>query len=226
MLELNQYQDRYEASTELARIITRELKLSARQTGVASLVVPGGSTPELFLQMLAAQKLEWGKIKIATTDERQVPLDHHRSNARLIKRCFLDRLRIKPKFIALDYMQELPQLAAQIDAEILPATSCVLGMGNDAHTASLFPGFSNGWLNPDSPQSLAVVVPDGGLEARITMTASALLQSRHLHVLIFGARKLEVLQQAASAGNDPAQPISCILHHARTTVQVHYAPDV
>ena len=100
-----------------------------------------------------------------------------------------------------------------------PLDVAVLGMGEDAHTASLFPGAPGYARAIATDQRLAWVVPDTAPHARISFTLSALLASRELLLAIAGESKLAVYWQAAAA-RDEALPISLVLHQDQTPVSV------
>ena len=101
---------------------------------------------------------------------------------------------------------------------LLPADLCILGMGEDKHTASLFPGSAE--LGPaiaaNAPGALPVVAPDG--ERRVTLTCQALGRSRSLHLLIDGPAKRAVLAEARQETDPLVSPVSAFLDAAH----VHY----
>lgn len=103
-------------------------------------------------------------------------------------------------------------------------------MGEDAHTASLFPGVAAlpAALAADAAEDAFAIVPDPlPPEApfpRITLGLARLLRARSLHLLVTGARKREVLR-AAQAAHDPLRmPIAAVLHAPDTTVHIHWSP--
>ena len=151
-------------------------------------------------------------------DERWVDGEHTRSNSRLIRRHLL-----KDKAAAADYIDlytgdPAPEdatdgLAARL-ADQLPITVVLLGMGNDMHTASLFPGadrLAEG-LAADAPLVLPIRA-EGAEEPRITLTRPALADAMNLHVLIMGPEKREALEKAQKL--DPLEaPIRAFLDNA------------
>ena len=113
----------------------------------------------------------------------------------------------------------LEGLAAGV-AAVLPLSCCVLGMGEDMHIASLFPGAVGlaAALAADAPPLKAVRAPGTG-EPRVTLTAPVLNASLHIHLLIAGAGKRAALDRAARCGRDTDAPVRVILNAAA----IHYA---
>lgn len=180
--------------------------LNAVQTrGVFHLALSGGGTPEPFYIRLVTdpkfRMLPWEKTHVWLVDERRVPLTHEKSNYKMIAESLLDHVPMKSRNkhpVAVDdadpghaYEREL---IGTFENGVEPILDFVLlGMGDDGHTASLFPG-SRGlnenvrWvINNDGP---GVVPPD-----RVTMTYRLINGARHVGVLCVGAKKLPTLQR-------------------------------
>ncbi|MEM7320662.1 MAG: 6-phosphogluconolactonase, partial [Pseudomonadota bacterium] len=156
-------------------------------------------------------------------DERCVPPGHERSNARLItERLLVDRAsaaRFLPLYVESATPEEsIPQVEAALAPE-LPLSVLVLGMGEDMHTASLFPGMPGleAALASDAP-ILAVARPDSQPETRVTLTGPVLNGALSKHLLIFGSAKRSVLESAISKPPEEA-PISGVLDG----ITVHWA---
>lgn len=197
--------------------------LAAR--GSASLAVPGGTTPAPFLERLADAPLDWPRIAVLLTDERFVPEDDPRSNTALLRRTLLKgpaaRARLVPMTLPGPAPEHVVPRLVQGVEEILPLDACVLGMGTDMHTASLFPGADRlaFALSPDAPPVLALRAP-GVAEARITLTLPVLRGARALFLLITGADKRSALARAMAEGPAEAAPVRAVLDRA----EVLYAP--
>ncbi len=222
-MKLIEYTSQQAAAEGLSQIVSKQLQSCIAQRGMSSLAVPGGTTPGPFLQQLAQKPLDWGKINITTTDERQVGMDHERSNARLIKQNLLINDAISNSFFALNQGLSLAQLRQQFRHYFVPLDVCVLGMGDDGHTASLFPGVDADLISPYAQHLIEEVQPPGDLEARFTLTARALLMAKHIHILIHGAGKKQVLDLTLKPGEVVQMPVRCIWRHADTRAVVHYA---
>ena len=184
-----------------------------------TLAVPGGTTPWPFLRALSAAPLPWADIAVTLTDERMVPPDHERSNAKRLREALLTGAAAAADFIA----PTAPDAEGRI-AAALPLRVCVLGMGTDGHTASLFPGADQlaAALAAGAPALAAINAP-GAPEPRLTLSAEALLSAEDIHLLITGPEKLTTLAAALEDGPETAMPIRAIFRRARKPVQIHYA---
>ncbi|MGB3138131.1 MAG: 6-phosphogluconolactonase [Nodosilinea sp.] len=184
-----------------------------------TLALAGGSTPKPLYSSLAEQALPWEKLYVFWGDERYVPLDNSTSNAGMAKAAWLDRVPIPP-----DHILITPTLgddpvasASQYDAMVksvfggLQGTSpdqipefdiILLGMGDDGHTASLFPHTA-----ALAVADRLVTVGSKGGDPRITFTAPLINNSRQVLFLVAGADKQSALAQVfAASGDDSLYP--------------------
>ncbi|MEL6296886.1 MAG: 6-phosphogluconolactonase, partial [Pseudomonadota bacterium] len=164
----------------------------------ASFVVPGGTTPGPIFDSLCAANLDWDRVHVMLSDERWVPEDHDRSNAKLLKEhLFVDRAAAA-RFLPFHVAGETPESAApklsQALAPEMPISLLLLGMGADMHTASLFPGADKlaEALDANAPPLLPMRAP-GAPEPRLTLTAPVLTAAARLHLLITGEEKRAAL---------------------------------
>lgn len=211
----------------LARAIASDLARAIAARGSALLAVSGGRTPLKFFRALAQQSLPWDKVTITLVDERWVAPTHERSNAALVLANLLHGDAAAARFVplyesgVLDPEHGLAAVSARIGKLALPFDAVVLGMGDDGHTASFFPGGDHLAAALDARGKALVLpmrAPDAG-EPRITLTLPVLVDARSLYVHVEGTRKREVLR-AAESGD--ALPISAVLHHAHTPVQIYW----
>jgi 6-phosphogluconolactonase len=207
------------ASAALAEEIAIRLRAAIALRGLASLAVPGGTTPAAFLDALGRYALDWTRVVVTLTDERWVPERMPDSNAGLVARTLLryggSRATFRPLYVpGLLPEDALPEIERRFAAMPWPLDAVVLGMGLDGHVASLFPGA------PPSPVDARVATargPDG--RPRVTLTAAALACARNLYVLTHGRRKRLALEAALE---DPrgALPVRAVLaaHSGRTVL--------
>jgi 6-phosphogluconolactonase len=182
-------------------------------TGRFTLALSGGSTPRAAYALLAseafARQVEWGRVQVLWGDERCVRPDDPRSNYRMAKEALLDRVPIPPPQIhrirgeddpeqaAGDYERELRVLLAS-EQYPHPERSegspdlVLLGLGDDGHTASLFPGQPA--VHETERWVVAVPAPTGNLW-RVTLTPAVLNLARNVTFVVSGARKAERLEQ-------------------------------
>jgi 6-phosphogluconolactonase len=186
-----------EASAALADQVAANLQDSIHRRGGASLAVPGGTTPGEFLGALGARPLDWPRVTVLLTDERWVAPDHPRSNTALVDRTLGARgrpYRWYPLWRAgVAPREAVALLEADAGAATFPLDVAVLGMGDDGHVASLFPGDETGFADA---ASRFVAVRGPGDEPRVSLSAAVLARAREVYVLLRGAAKLEVLQRA------------------------------
>ena len=217
----------------IASHLADALRAAIAARGQASLAVSGGKSPIPVFEALRAQDLDWARVTVVLVDERIVPHDHADSNTALVRRHLLQGAAAAARF--LPFFGELP---AQFNAEVLdtlaadaesriaelpwPLDVAVLGMGEDAHTASLFPGAAGYARAIATGQRLAWVVPDTAPHARLSFTLSALLAARELLLSIAGDTKVVVYRQAALS-RDEALPISLVLHQDQAPLSVWIA---
>ena len=219
---LQTYPDRAALMAGLASVMVKELA-SALRNGPATLSVPGGTTPGPVFDALSVADLDWARVFVLLNDERWVGEDSPRSNTRLLRERLLQRKAAAATLLPLyapapqpeDKLDEL----AQGIAPHLPVTVLLLGMGNDMHTASLFPGADHliQALSPDAPVLMALRADAAG-EPRITLSARVLQAAHHIHILITGPEKRQALDRAQTLPPELA-PIRTVLDQAT----VHWA---
>ncbi len=222
-MEFHEYPDREMMMLRLAQRISSELGESLRANGRATLSVPGGTTPGPVFDTLSGVDMDWSQVCVVLNDERWVAEDNPRSNTRLLRERLLRAKAAPAKLIPLRADTPTPEEA--LDGLInglvphLPISVLLLGMGEDMHTASLFPGADNleAALAADARPLMAMRAEAAG-EPRITLTAPVLRAALRVHVLITGAAKRAAIERAAKLSPREA-PIACVLDQA----QVHWA---
>ncbi|MEP1216310.1 MAG: 6-phosphogluconolactonase [Marinobacter sp.] len=183
----------------VARHLAERLLIAPR----ASLVVSGGSTPLPFFEALREKPLDWARIDVLLADERWVPETDGASNTRLVRENLLQGPASEARYLALKQPGKTPAdgLAA-VEAALadlhLPLDVLILGMGNDGHTASLFPDAPelDQALDPESAAIVSPMTPPSQPQERITLTLRALSQAGLTALHLKGDDKLETLQAA------------------------------
>ena len=181
-MKLIEYPDRDLMALDLADMLASELKTALGNHEEVALAVPGGTTPGPIFDALCAAELDWARVRVLPTDERWVPEDDARSNARLIRERLLVGPAAEAVFLPLYARAERPEdVLAELESPLvplLPLSVVLLGMGADMHTASLFPGAPGlaEAMAPDAP-ILSVLRPEGQPEIRISLSARVLQQS-------------------------------------------------
>ncbi|HLQ14039.1 MAG TPA: 6-phosphogluconolactonase [Steroidobacteraceae bacterium] len=216
----------------LAAAIAAQLRAALVRRGAASLVVSGGRTPLLMFAQLARHALDWTRVHITLADERWVGSDDPASNEGLVRATLLRGAAAQARFQGLKNAAATPAAGALQAWEALgvlprPFDVVVLGMGEDGHTASLFPG------DPQLPAGLDADLPPGCLEMhapaapqlRLSLNLSALLDARRIVIQIQGAPKWQVYQRARAAGEEAELPIRAIFRHSTVPLDVYWCPD-
>lgn len=194
-----------------------------------SLAVSGGRTPLGLFFQLAASAVPWTHVAVTLVDDRWLPQYHADSNAGLVRRALLQGEAAQARWLPLvpaeasGEPQNVGAGETGLDGLPWPLQVCVLGMGNDGHTASLFPCAKEtaAALAEDAPP-LVAVRPTSAPYARVSLSLPPLAAARHLYLHIVGEQKLEVLRQALAGGS---LPIARVLAAARGEVAVHWSPD-
>ncbi|MGY2291948.1 6-phosphogluconolactonase [Pseudomonas sp. SDO528_S397] len=211
----------------LANDVAEQLRTAISARGEAVLVVSGGRSPVAFFEHLAKQGLDWSKVTITLADERWVPVEHADSNAGLLKKHLLQGPAAKARFLSLySVAANLEDAAEQADrllAELPAIDVLVLGMGDDGHTASLFPGSPNlaDALASDGTRRcwpmLAPTVP----HQRLTMSRALLATARYTVLSVSGSSKLNTLSAALASDDVAAMPVRAFL---QPTLEIYWCP--
>lgn len=228
MYQLNEFSSREVLDNQLAQDIAKTLESAVAEKGQASIAVSGGSTPKGLFKQLSAMDLPWSKIVVTLADERWVDFDSSDSNTRLVHENLLQDKASEATFFHIkqgetlteDVLSELNQKAT----EILPFDVLILGMGEDGHTASLFPcsaeikqGFT-----PDA-EPLLVVQPTTAPHQRISFSYAYLAKSQNTILHICGQSKKDVLNQALTNNDHFEMPIRAFLHDENVSTTIYWA---
>lgn len=230
-LRLQRDADPAAQAVSLATAVAAQLRSAIAMRGEASLVVSGGRTPAAMFARLAREVLDWSRVQITLADERWVGFDHPASNERLVHAELLRDAAAAARLIGMKNDAETPHAGAahawqMISAMPRPFDLVLLGMGDDGHTASLFPGSAElvAGLDAATPGCLGVR-PGGAPFARLTLNLAALLDARQICIQIVGTQKWQVYEQACKPGDVAAMPVRAILRQSRVPVAVYWCPE-
>ena len=190
---------------ELEDALLQDIKLLISEDitkfGKATILLSGGSTPSGLYRKLSSTQLDWSKVIVGLVDERFVENSSDYSNEKLVKTCFLINEAKNATFIpmifsadneALNLLRTNESYAVFNDASVI-----ILGMGEDGHTASLFPKDSDSNKAMDSEQNIYFTNSPINPTRRITCTPKLLLSSKNIFLMLTGENKKEVLFSAA-----------------------------
>ncbi len=233
-VEEHRFEDRDRLIDAVYRQITAVLEQALAQKSRASLAASGGSTPLPLYRRLAAAPLDWSRVDVALVDERWVDTGDDSSNERLLRENLLRGNASAAAFTGMKNDHPDPfagedQCNLAYAALEPPFDVCLLGMGSDGHTASLFPAARG------LPEALTRAAHCAAIEARrsavtgdnlarMTLTPWSILQSRRLILLFTGEEKWAVYRQACRADATAELPVSLFIHQDRVRLEVYWAP--
>lgn len=188
---------------KLADAVAERLKQALDTRERASLAVSGGSTPKPFFEKLREKPLDWSRIDITLADERWVPTDSADSNERLLRETLLQGPAAAARFVGMKQRHDSANAGQPLAEEALaelawPLDVLVLGMGNDGHTASLFPDA------PEIDRALDVSLADRCMalhpasqsQARLSLTRATLENAGWIALHLKGQDKLDTVMAA------------------------------
>lgn len=211
-IQLNAFSSTQYLDQALSGFVAEKLRQGITERGAASLAVSGGRTPAGFFQALSQAGLDWSRVTITLVDERCVEEESPYSNTRSVRTHLLQANAAAACFLPLylpgdksnDANKRLSCLPDRFDA-------VVLGMGEDGHTASIFPNSPQREAALHHPAAALLVEGEAPVRHRITLSARRLLATRQLILHITGENKWQILGRALNAP-DPVLPISHFLH--------------
>ena len=228
-MDLFEFENTSAQDAELVSKVVDLLSMAIEQHGSASLVVSGGRTPKGFFHLLSQEFLDWSKVTVTLADERWVDADHKDSNEKLVQENLLINEACVARFVALKNSATSAQAGeTSIDQDLSAIgrfTLVILGMGDDGHTASLFPGSEalNIGLDMESGRQCLAVQPLDAPHERMSMTLPRLLDSEQIIVHISGENKGKVLAMADGGDDRFELPIRSVLQQTITPVSVYWA---
>jgi 6-phosphogluconolactonase len=200
-----------ETAEDVAQAACRQILNAAKSAisehGKFKLVLAGGSTPEKVYRLLAESNADWANWTIYYGDERCLPADHQDRNSLMTSQVLLDKVAIPASQIFTMPAELGPEVAAdRYKVAVAKAGTfdmVLLGMGEDGHTASLFPGHQH----PQDELVHAVYNSPKPPPERVSISAKALSNTHELIFLITGANKQEAVQLWRSGADLPVASI-------------------
>lgn len=223
--QLHQFASQQACNQALAHKLADCIRQTLQTRDQAPLLLPGGRTPAGVLAELKQQDLPWADIAISPTDERWVTQESAQSNVQMLRRALPQALVLDPRLA--DSAEQSSVAWAQALQANVPFAATLLGMGNDGHIASLFPGMPQ--LIPalalDTPPSALVGLAPDEPKVRLSLNLPMLAATTWIGLLVFGQDKRQMLDRVLA--KDPttqALPIYHLLWHLPVAVHIYWAP--
>lgn len=224
-----EFEGKEELAQQLAENVADNLQIALSIKGKAMLAVSGGSTPISFFKALAKQSLDFNKITLIMVDERWVATDDKDSSERLLHEAFAG-VNVEIFSLAPQQGENVHDGAARLDTELkaidFAPDITILGMGDDGHTASLFPNHETiaEALDPSNENMIiAITNSPKPPNERVSLTYSAIIRSQKIILHITGKAKLDKFKKAAQSLNVNALPISAFINQNEKSFCVYYA---
>ena len=223
----------YDDMDELAEAVAGDVgfiiesALDAR--GQALIALPGGNTPLPIYEKLAAAPIKWKHVTIIPTDDRLVAVDNPLSNVAMLAKAFMPKgARVLP--IATenkDHKAAGNAADARLQDLHWPPDLVWLGVGTDGHTASIFagPDMDDALNAPKARRAVGVLpdpLPPEAPVARVTLTRHSILSARTLLMVLTGADKRALVEQAIKDGPLSPLPVGRVLADAEQAFDIHW----
>lgn len=213
----------------LSHSIVGQLQVAIDKKGKASLLVSGGSTPKQLFKKLREAPLAWEKVSVGLCDERWISPSSEESNENLVKTYLLQGKASMATYIGmfeegLDVETAQVRCSKKMKAVLYPFDVLILGMGSDAHTASLFP--ENAQLDKafdlENEELCIAIEPTTAPHMRMSLTRKAILSAENIYLHFEGLEKLAVYEEAVAGDNMYTMPIRSVLNQEFKNVEVYY----
>lgn len=226
---VNEFANSTELNSAFASRIIDILGKAVEQNGKATLAVSGGSTPKPLFETLSKIPFEWDKVFICLVDERCVNSSHNDSNTRLVHQHLLSNEAKRAKFVDIttaddDAINAEHYASDQLDKMADKFDLIILGMGEDGHTASLFPCSEQIAAGLDLSRELSAIAtqPTTAPHQRISMSLAKIVNAKHVFLHLVGGKKRAVLEDALLNYTAIEKPIKAVIEN--TNVDLMWAP--
>jgi 6-phosphogluconolactonase len=223
-----------DVAREAAARIAKSLRDAIKVRGKAAFALSGGDTPKQTYRRLADESdVDWSKVELYWVDERAVPPNDDRSNYRWAKECLIDPAKIPADHVfrmnadggdlegaARAYEALLKEHVPVGQGGVPSFDAMVLGIGDDGHTASLFPGQATVEI---ADRFVVAVGKTEGREMRLTITAPVIEQARAAFILAVGAKKTAALERVWSVSGSLRDTPARVIRNIRGSI--HWVID-
>ena len=222
MIEI--FSDPASQAAAAASAIVQSLSYRLRLRGSASMVATGGRSAGAVYDVLSNAALDWAKVDVTLSDERFVDASSPDSNERLARERLLQNRAARARFVGLRGVSATPEAAAAEASAALagwpPFDVVMLGMGEDGHIASLFPGNPALAAGLDRAAPPCIAVPEGeGMapaQPRLSLSLPRLVSTRLVLLVVSGVEKRRVLERALDDSDSTPFPVRALLNSAPT----------
>lgn len=194
-----------ERASVIAERLAVDLDHALDQKPWVTFMASGGRSPGMVLLALSRIDIDWGRVIVSLSDDRQVPIEHPHSNFRFVRTKLINNFAVVAKLIPLwhEAMDLTPEAALRrLSKELEPYTPfdvALIGMGMDGHTASVFPN-GNGMEEALTStrafvSTTPVPLPSDAPWSRITISLPTLAATVKIHLMLFGSEKVALFNQ-------------------------------
>ena len=213
---------------DLSLRIGQLLTQSISENGCASIAVSGGRSPIGLFEKLSKINLDWSKVELTLVDERWVDAKNENSNELVVRKHLIQNQATQVKFFPIKNSaknsKEEQVLHEQVLQKIkLPFDVIILGMGEDGHTASLFPCCKEltQAMDPNNQQKCIVTKPKNAPYERISLTFSTISKAKNLILHIRGSSKLQTFELAMTLKDANKMPIYAFMEQP---LEIYWSP--